>query len=1091
MSQPSKHLSLTRGSVLPAWLVATVVLAVAVPVAAADLYVSPTGVSTNDGSKDRPLDLATALSLASPARPGDTIWLRGGTYVGIYTSRIQGTQAAPITVRQYAGERATLDGGGSRLDMLTVYGQWVVFWGFELTNSDPRRRATETGPWPYDLHRGAGIVAIGSNLKFINLIFHDLSYGIGVWTESVNSEVYGSVIYNNGWEAPDRGHGHGIYTQNRDGSRLIRENIVFNGFSHGIHAYGSEVAYLDNITLEGNVLFNNGILSTGGLQRDILLGGARAAQNPVLRENFTYGGGQSNLGYGAGCSNGLVENNYLVGSSALILVQCTPVMRYNTFYGLYAAQYGWGPLPIVPQNTYNRVRPTTNFITVRRNQYEAGRGHIVAYNWLRANSISVDLSPLQLAIGDQFEIRDAQNYFGQPVATGTYSGQPIIIPMTGLSFALPLGDVPVMPAHTAPEFGVFVVMRPQDPSQPQPQTVATPSFSPAGGTFTAPVSVSLTSSTPGATIRYTTDGSLPTTGSQSYSGPFTISATTTVQARAFASGLTPSNVATATFTVSQSQSAATPSIAPPGGAFTSPVSVSLATATAGAIVRYTLDGSDPTATSPPYAGPLTVSTATTLKARAFSATMLDSGVATAVFTFIPTAPTGLTAVTASASQINVNWNAVTGADGIRIERCSGAGCTAFSQIVEVASGVTAYSNGGLSPGGTYRFRVIAFNSGGPSAPSAVAEATTRPPAPGSLAVDLLGTQNVLRWIDTTGETGFRIERCVGAGCSAFTFLAQVGANVVTFADAALTPAAVHRYRVVAFNGGGDSVPSNVAETAPLPTGTANLTAATVNPTQISLAWAADAGATGYRIERCANAGCMSFSQIAQVGTVTTFVDSGLWSGVMYRYRVRAFNSSGPSGYSNTAEATTLPTAPRSLTITNSATGNLLRWIDSSNWETGLRIERCDGAGCTAFTTVGQVGGNGTSFADGSVTPSAVYRYRVFAFNAGGDSVASNVAEATTLPSAPTSLTAATASPTQIDVTWALVAGASGYRIERCATAGCTSFSQVGQVGAGVTTFANTGLWSNVLYRYRVRAFNAGGPSGYSNTADATTLPAGR
>ena len=76
---------------------------------AAEYYVAPNGSSTNDGSVSRPLDLATALSASSPARPGDTIWLRDGRYLGTFVSDLEGSTTAPIVVRQYPGERAVID----------------------------------------------------------------------------------------------------------------------------------------------------------------------------------------------------------------------------------------------------------------------------------------------------------------------------------------------------------------------------------------------------------------------------------------------------------------------------------------------------------------------------------------------------------------------------------------------------------------------------------------------------------------------------------------------------------------------------------------------------------------------------------------------------------------------------------------------------------------------------------------------------------------------------------------------------------------------------------------------------------------------
>src|SRR5207245_1602361 len=62
----------------------------------------------------------------------------------------------------------------------------------------------------------------------------------------------------------------------------------------------------------------------------------------------------------------------------------------------------------------------------------------------------------------------------------------------------------------------------------------------------------------------------------------------------------------------------------------------------------------------------------------------------------------------------------------------------------------------------------------------------------------------------------------------------------------------------------------------------------------------------------------------------------------------------------------------------------------------------------------------------------------------------------------------------------------GYRIERCAGAGCTSFAEIATVGANVATYQDAGLTGGTSYSYQVRAYNVAGNSGYSNTA--TRLP---
>ena len=97
----------------------------------------------------------------------------------------------------------------------------------------------------------------------------------------------------------------------------------------------------------------------------------------------------------------------------------------------------------------------------------------------------------------------------------------------------------------------------------QPQQVATPAFSPASGTYTSSVTVTITVRHAGATIHYTTDGSTPTTSSPTYTGRVAVTQTTTVRAMAAASGMTNSNVASATYTIQQPQQVATPVISPP------------------------------------------------------------------------------------------------------------------------------------------------------------------------------------------------------------------------------------------------------------------------------------------------------------------------------------------------------------------------------------------------------------------------------------------------------------------------------------------------------------------------------------------------
>jgi hypothetical protein len=300
--------------------------------------------------------------------------------------------------------------------------------------------------------------------KFINLIIHDMKNGLGLWASSPDSEVYGSLIYHNGFTADDRGHGHGIYAQNRTGSQHIADNILFGGFSHGIHAYGSDAAYLNNINLEGNVVFNSAVLDSY-YQRNILIGGGRKAEKPRLVRNYTYyspfrRGGENAVGYSAGCADLFAKENYFAhpGRYPVILQNCDGVVEDNVMIGFvdnpFMARYA--------KNTYIRENPTGLKVIVRPNRYEPGRANIIVYNWDQRPSVSLDLSAAGLPPGKAYAIRDAQNYRGEPIVTGTYdSGQPVELPMSGVTAAPPGGNVPSIPAHTGREFGVFVV-------EPQP-----------------------------------------------------------------------------------------------------------------------------------------------------------------------------------------------------------------------------------------------------------------------------------------------------------------------------------------------------------------------------------------------------------------------------------------------------------------------------------------------------------------------------------------------------------------------------------------------------------------------------------------------
>ncbi|MEZ5353268.1 MAG: hypothetical protein R2762_11580 [Bryobacteraceae bacterium] len=460
-----------------------------------EFFAAPTGTSDGDGSRDRPWDLTTALKQPAAVRPGDIIWLRGGSYGDGKTrfeSSLAGAPGKPIVVRQALGERATIQGG------MRVEGHHAWYWGFEVTNRFNSDRRTENVPYSFDI--------FGPDTKFINLVVHDTGQGFGLWTPAVNAELYGSLTFYNGFLLSDRGHGHGIYTQNQEGTKLLHDNIFFDQFSVGIHAYGSEKAFVEGYDVRGNIVFENGYLAGGpsAFTDNILFAVGKPIDRITLEDNFTYNRPEDNAGYsrigwffGPG-PNGTasIRNNHFIGGQFPVELgywnrltftgnvtysENAFNVRLDTQEGQNAAGYAWdsnthyGPQRFLVQSKsagseewraqgvdrnsrFLPQRPEGVWSFVRPNKYEPGRANIVIYNWDKKETVEVDVSKA-IKPGTRYQLRDAMDFYGTPVLAGTYEGGPLTVPMKERVPMRPVGDnLPVLPRHTLPQFGVFILL---------------------------------------------------------------------------------------------------------------------------------------------------------------------------------------------------------------------------------------------------------------------------------------------------------------------------------------------------------------------------------------------------------------------------------------------------------------------------------------------------------------------------------------------------------------------------------------------------------------------------------------------------------
>ena len=185
---------------------------------------------------------------------------------------------------------------------------------------------------------------------------------------------------------------------------------------------------------------------------------------------------------------------------------------------------------------------------------------------------------------------------------------------------------------------------------------------------------------------------------------------------------------------------------------------------------------------------------------------------------VPAAPTNLTG-TASASDVTLNFSDnATDEFWVDIERCAGAECTNFAKIGQTrGEDAASFRDTTVSAGTTYTYRVQAMGFMGGSGYSnsvtfTIAGSATPPPAPGNLsALAVSKTQINLSWTNnSTNQTGVMIERCRGATCTNFSLIATVTGTATTYSDSGLAGNTAYRYRVIAYNSAGSSLPSNLA-----------------------------------------------------------------------------------------------------------------------------------------------------------------------------------------------------------------------------------------------------------------------------------------
>jgi chitodextrinase len=268
---------------------------------------------------------------------------------------------------------------------------------------------------------------------------------------------------------------------------------------------------------------------------------------------------------------------------------------------------------------------------------------------------------------------------------------------------------------------------------------------------------------------------------------------------------------------------------------------------------------------------------------------------------VPAAPSGLVAMAASSSQINLTWQDNSNNEsGFIVQRASSSSGP-WAQIGIVGANVASCAHTGLTASTTYFYRVCAYNASGNSVFSSVTSATTpalvdttAPSIPsGAIATATSTSQVAVTWAASTDSGGSGL-----AGYQVYrngTLITTTTATVYT--DNGLSAATSYCYTIVAYDNAGNSSSASsetcattLSAASTNPASPSNLATMAVTPTTITLEWQDNSNnELGFQIQRATSAGG-PWSLLGTVGVnVTTYTDTGLSPSTTYYYDVAAFN----------------------------------------------------------------------------------------------------------------------------------------------------------------------------------------------------------
>jgi chitodextrinase len=406
--------------------------------------------------------------------------------------------------------------------------------------------------------------------------------------------------------------------------------------------------------------------------------------------------------------------------------------------------------------------------------------------------------------------------------------------------------------------------------------------------------------------------------------------------------------------------------------------------------------------------------------------------------------------------------------------------------------------------------------------------TIAPTAPGDLAATATGPARInLAWpasTDNVGVAKYFVERCQGAGCSDFSYIAI--ATGASYSDGTVSATTTYSYRVRATDAQGNLSPySNTASATTSGFPASGLVAAygfnegsgsTINDASGNgnsgtivgtVSWSAQGkfgAALSFNGATRVDIPTSGLLNLTTAMTLSAWVRPSstptLWRDVIYKGNDNYFLMASSD---NNAPAVG-GTWPGSHQYASAATGlavNTWTHLAATYDGTAARLY-VNGVQAASFAMSGnlvtsfhplQIGGDSIfgQFFQGLIDEVRVYNRALTQTEIQADMGTPVTGTDTSAPTAPTNLSATAMSAAQINLSWSASTdnvGVTGYRVERCQGAGCGNFAQIAT--PTLTSFGDTGLSAGTSYSYRVRANDAAGNlSGYSNVASATTATA--